>query len=60
MTRNAAPAAAPGKAPASDTQDIDDFIYLMSHDLRASVRADRECGKASSCQNGNCFSEHES
>lgn len=23
----------------SDTQDIDDFIYLMSHDVRASVRA---------------------
>lgn len=39
MTRNAAHAAAPTQAPANDTQDIDDFIYLMSHDVRASVRA---------------------
>lgn len=39
MTRIAAQAAAPAGAPATDTQDIDDFIYLMSHDVRASVRA---------------------
>ncbi|WP_298858087.1 ATP-binding protein [uncultured Sulfitobacter sp.] len=38
MTRNAAQAA-PAGAPDTDTQDIDDFIYLMSHDVRASVRA---------------------
>ena len=39
MTHNAARAAAPTGAPVNDTQDIDDFIYLMSHDVRASVRA---------------------
>lgn len=39
MTRNAAHVAAPERAPVNDTQDIDDFIYLMSHDVRASVRA---------------------
>ena len=39
MTRNAAQAAAPTGAPETETQDIDDFIYLMSHDVRASVRA---------------------
>ena len=39
MTHTAAHAAAPTEAPAPDTQDIDDFIYLMSHDVRASVRA---------------------
>lgn len=44
MTRNAAHnsslvASIPAGAPATDTQDIDDFIYLMSHDVRASVRA---------------------
>ncbi|UWR23142.1 ATP-binding protein [Sulfitobacter sp. S190] len=30
--------AVPSK-PVSGTQDVDDFIYLMSHDVRASVRA---------------------
>lgn len=39
MTRNAAYADAPSGASVHDTQDIDDFIYLMSHDVRASVRA---------------------
>lgn len=39
MTHNAARAAAPTGAPVNDTQDIDDFIYLMGHDVRASVRA---------------------
>ena len=39
MTHNAAHADAPTGAPVNDTQDIDDFIYLMSHDVRASVRA---------------------
>lgn len=29
----------PPEEARSDTQDIDDFIYLMSHDVRASVRA---------------------
>lgn len=28
-----------GEVPQTDVQDIDDFIYLMSHDVRASVRA---------------------
>ncbi len=31
--------AAPERKPHPATQDIDDFIYLMSHDVRASVRA---------------------
>ncbi|MEQ6201681.1 ATP-binding protein [Sulfitobacter sp. HNIBRBA2951] len=40
MTHNAALASAASQdAPQSDMQDIDDFIYLMSHDVRASVRA---------------------
>ena len=40
MTRRAALASdEPQQTPANDTQDIDDFIYLMSHDVRASVRA---------------------
>lgn len=40
MTRTAASATAPTpQAQDNDTQDIDDFIYLMSHDVRASVRA---------------------
>ena len=30
---------APLEGPENETQDIDDFIYLMSHDVRASVRA---------------------
>lgn len=30
---------APSEGPETETQDIDDFIYLMSHDVRASVRA---------------------
>ncbi len=32
-------AAGPKEEPGATTQDIDDFIYLMSHDVRASVRA---------------------
>jgi len=40
MTRTAAlDSAALGGGVADDTQDIDDLIYLMSHDVRASVRA---------------------
>lgn len=39
MTRMAARAAAPTGPVANDTQDVDDLIYLMSHDVRASVRA---------------------
>ncbi|KIN73699.1 sensor histidine kinase [Sulfitobacter guttiformis] len=40
MTRSVAAAVAvPTGTAAQDTQDIDDFIYLMSHDVRASVRA---------------------
>lgn len=40
MTRTtAASAAAPDGAATADTQNIDDFIYLISHDVRASVRA---------------------
>ena len=40
MTRRAALASdEPQQTSAIDTQDIDDFIYLMSHDVRASVRA---------------------
>ncbi len=40
MTRNAAPVETdPLGLPRNDPQNIDDFIYLMSHDLRGSVRA---------------------
>lgn len=39
MTRKAAHAGVPTEADANDTQDVDDFIYLISHDVRASVRA---------------------
>ncbi|MCX7566983.1 HAMP domain-containing sensor histidine kinase [Sulfitobacter sp. F26169L] len=40
MTRTAAlPASSSRTPPADETQDIDDFIYLMSHDVRSSVRA---------------------
>ncbi|UWR27094.1 HAMP domain-containing histidine kinase [Sulfitobacter sp. S223] len=31
--------AASSEGPKTETQDVDDFIYLMSHDVRASVRA---------------------
>ncbi len=39
MRMAAAKAEAPAGITAADTQDINDFIYLISHDVRASVRA---------------------
>lgn len=39
MRSAAAVSEVPQQLPQADTQDIDDFIYLMSHDVRASIRA---------------------